>query len=141
MSGESKRTGADRDRPPAQAPVIRTIAMPADTNPNGDIFGGWLMAQMDLAAGNVAARVARGRSATIAVDGMKFHKPVFVGDEVSMFADLTRIGRTSMQIVVQAWRRSRDGDESEKVTEATFTFVAIDQAGRPRPVPGGTERA
>lgn len=133
-------SSAGRQRPPETAPVIRTIAMPADTNPSGDIFGGWLMAQMDLAAGNVAARVARGRSATIAVDSMKFLKPVFVGDEVSLFADLAGIGRTSMQIHVQAWRRSRDGDESEKVTEATFTFVALDQAGRPRPVPGGMER-
>lgn len=141
MSGEAGRASGGKDRPPEQSPVIRTIAMPADTNPSGDIFGGWLMAQMDLAAGNVAGQVARGRSATIAVDGMKFHKPVFVGDEVSMFADLLRIGRTSMQIHVQAWRRSRDGDESEKVTEATFTFVALDNAGRPRPVPGGMERA
>jgi len=123
--------------PPDQNPAIRTIAMPADTNPSGDIFGGWLMAQMDLAAGNTAARVARGRSATIAVDGILFLKPVYVGDEVSLFTELAHVGRTSMKIKVEAWRRSRDGDESEKVTEALFTFVALDQAGRPRPVPGG----
>ncbi len=122
--------------PPEGLPAIRTIAMPADTNPSGDIFGGWLMAQMDLAAGNTAARVARGRSATIAVDGIVFLKPVHVGDEVTLYADLVSSGRTSMQIRVEAWRRSRDGDESERVTQATFTFVALDMAGRPRPIPG-----
>ena len=120
---------------PRQDPAIRTIAMPADTNPAGDIFGGWLMAQMDLAAGNTAARVARGRSATIAVDGIQFLKPVYVGDEVTLFAELESVGRTSMRIQVEAWRRARDGDETEKVTEALFTFVALDQDGRPRPIP------
>ncbi|WP_071796510.1 acyl-CoA thioesterase [Natronohydrobacter thiooxidans] len=122
--------------PPAGLPAIRTIAMPADTNPAGDIFGGWLMAQMDLAAGNTAARIARGRSATIAVDGIVFLKPVHVGDEVTIHTDLISTGRSSMKIHVEAWRRSRDGDESEKVTDATFTFVALDMAGRPRPIPG-----
>lgn len=116
-------------------PVVRTIAMPADTNPAGDIFGGWLMAQMDLAAGNAAARRARGRCATIAVDGMVFHRPVLVGDEVSLYADILSVGRTSMKIKVEAWRRSREGEERMKVTEAMFTFVAIDVDGRPRPVP------
>jgi len=124
-----------RTAPPAGLPSIRTIAMPADTNPAGDIFGGWLMAQMDLAAGNQAARVARGRSATIAGDGIVFLKPVHVGDEVTLYADLVSTGRTSMRIHIEAWRRSRDGDESEKVTDATFTFVALDMAGRPRPIP------
>ena len=103
-----------------QDPAIRTIAMPADTNPAGDIFGGWLMAQMDLAAGNTAARVARGRSATIAVDGIQFLKPVYVGDEVTLFTELESVGRTSMRIQVEAWRRARDGDETEKVTEASL---------------------
>lgn len=121
-----------RPTPPNAAPVIRTIAMPADTNPSGDIFGGWLMAQMDLAAGNVAARVARGRCATVAVEAIEFLNPVFVGDEVSLFADETKRGRSSLAIHVEAWRRSRDGDLSEKVTDATFTFVALDQRGRPR---------
>jgi len=126
---------------PKHNPAIRTIAMPADTNPAGDIFGGWLMAQMDLAAGNTAARVARGRSATISVDGIQFLKPVYVGDEVTLFAELESVGRTSMKIRVEAWRRARDGDESEKVTDALFTFVALDQRGRPRPVPAGAEVA
>ena len=106
--------------------------MPADTNPAGDIFGGWLMAQMDLAAGNVAARVARGRCSTVAVDAIEFLNPVYVGDEVSIFSDMTKKGRTSLRIHVEAWRRSRDGDLSEKVTDAVFTFVALDQRGRPR---------
>ncbi len=132
-----------RPTPPSTSPVIRTVAMPADTNPAGDIFGGWLMAQMDLAAGNVAARIARGRCATVAVEAIKFLNPVFVGDEVSLFADEERRGRTSLGIHVEAWRRSRDGDLSEKVTDATFTFVALDQRGRPRaldqrPAPVGT---
>jgi len=122
-------------QPETAEPVIRTVAMPADTNPAGDIFGGWLMAQMDLAAGNAAARRARGRCATVAVDSMVFHSPVFVGDEVTLYADIGRVGRTSMSIRIEAWRRSRDGDERFKVTEATFTFVAIDDQRRPRQVP------
>ncbi len=120
---------------PDQQPAIRTIAMPADTNPAGDIFGGWLMSQMDLAAGNLAARTARGRAATIAVDGMRFHRPVKVGDEVSLFATLTRRGRTSMHIHVTAWRRGRAKEASEKVTCATFVFVALDPDGRPLELP------
>jgi acyl-CoA thioesterase YciA len=117
--------------------VIRTIAMPSDTNPAGDIFGGRLMSQMDLAAGNAAARRARRRCVTVAVDGMAFHSPVQVGDEVSVYADLISTGRTSMKFQVEAWRRSRDGDERIKVTDAIFTFVAIDSGSRPRPLPSG----
>jgi acyl-CoA thioesterase YciA len=120
---------------PQGEPAIRTIAMPADANPAGDIFGGWLMAQMDLAAGNVAARRARCRCATVSVDRITFLSPVFIGDEVSLHAEITRVGRTSMTIQVQAWRRSRDGEEQVKVTDATFIFVALDQGGRPRVVP------
>ena len=125
-------------RMPEGRPAIRTIAMPADTNPAGDIFGGWLMAQMDLAAGNVAAVTARGRSATIAVEGMTFHRPVRVGDEVSLFAELESVGRTSMKIHVEAWRRERHRDDCERVTDATFTFVALDADSRPRPVHRGS---
>ncbi|MEX5727063.1 acyl-CoA thioesterase YciA [Rhodovulum iodosum] len=116
-------------------PVIRTIAMPADTNPSGDIFGGWLMSQMDLAAGNVAARVSRGRAATIAVDGMQFLKPVQVGDEVTLYAKLVEVGRSSMKIEVRAWHRPRCQEWSEQVTRGIFTFVAIDETGKARPVP------
>ena len=120
---------------PAGVPMIRTIAMPSDTNPAGDIFGGWLMAQMDLAAGNAAARRARGRCVTIAVDGMAFLSPVHVGDEVSLYARLQSVGRTSMKFLVEAWRRPRHAFDTVQVTKATFTFVAIDETGRPRPVP------
>lgn len=120
---------------PQGEPAIRTIAMPADTNPAGDIFGGWLMGQMDLAAGNVAARRARGRCATVAVDAIVFHSPVKVGDEVTVFARLVGTGRTSLKLHVEAWRRKRDSDERLLVTDAVFTFVALDAEGRPRAVP------
>jgi acyl-CoA thioesterase YciA len=116
-------------------PAMRTIAMPADTNPNGDIFGGWLLAQMDLAGGNVAVRRARGRVATVAITAMTFHLPVFVGDEVSCYGIIERVGRTSIAIRVETWvRRARTG-EREKVTEGLFTYVAMDENRRPRPVP------
>ena len=120
--------------------MIRAIAMPADANPSGDIFGGWLMSLMDMAAANVANRRARGRCATVAVDSMVFHEPVFIGDEVSLYCTITRIGRSSMTIRVEAWRRSRTGDTRSKVTEGTFTFVAVDENRKPRPVPGEGER-
>lgn len=122
-------------QPPDTAPKLRTTAMPADANPSGDIFGGWLMGLMDLAAGNAAGRRARGRVATIAVDGMVFHRPVLVGDEVSIYAEVTSVGRTSMKIAVEAWRRERSEDAMYLVTEGCFTFVAIDAARMPRPVP------
>jgi acyl-CoA thioesterase YciA len=125
----------DDSHPQDGEPLIRAIAMPADANPSGDIFGGWLMSQMDLAAANAATRRCRGRCATVAVDGMIFHQPVFVGDEVSLYAKVIRIGRTSMTIRVDAWRRSRTDDVRSKVTEATFTFVATDENRKPRPVP------
>lgn len=112
--------------------------MPADTNPAGDIFGGWLLAQMDLAAGTAAARRARGRCATIAIEAMRFLKPVYVGDEVSLYTDMVHVGRTSMRIKVEAWRRSREGEEVEQVTEGVFTFVAIDRNRKPRPLDAAT---
>jgi len=120
---------------PNEEPVIRTTAMPADTNPAGDIFGGWLMAHMDLAAASVATRRARGRTATVAVEAMSFKKPVQVGDEVSFYGRIVATGRTSLKVEVEAWRRLREAEDTMKVTEATFTFVAIDQHGRPRPLP------
>ncbi|AYO82637.1 acyl-CoA thioesterase [Methylobacterium brachiatum] len=137
MTHGQGRDGGIADGQPTHrgAPVIRTIAMPADTNPAGDIFGGWLMAQMDLAAGNVAARRSRGRCATIAVDAITFHHPVFVGDEVSLYAWLIKVGRSSPRIQVEVWRRERASETTMKVTEATFTFVAIGDDRRPRPVP------
>jgi acyl-CoA thioesterase YciA len=117
---------------PAGEPAVRVVAMPADTNPYGDIFGGWLMSIMDSAAGTVAARYSRGRAVTISVDGMTFHKPVKVGDVVSVYAEVVSVGRSSMKIEVSAWRRIRAGEETDRVTHATFTFVAIGDDGRPR---------
>lgn len=116
-------------------PAVRTLAMPADTNPSGDIFGGWLLAQMDIAAGIVAHERARGRVVTVALDAMAFHAPVFVGDLVSCYAEVVRVGRTSLTLHVEAWaRRGRTGEEV-KVTEGRFTMVAVDAERRPRPVP------
>ena len=120
--------------PPAREPSIRVTAMPADANAYGDIFGGWLMSLMDSAAGLVAARYSRGRAVTIAMDGMHFHSPVHIGDEVSVYAQLAKVGRTSMTIDVECWARDRHRDDHRKVTEARFTFVAIDQDRKPRPV-------
>ena len=115
-------------------PAIRTIAMPADTNPSGDIFGGWLMGLMDLAAASTALKRARCRVATVAVERMAFLSPVRVGDEVSMFASIVRIGRTSIEVEVEAWRRTRGSDEVVQVTHARFTCVALDASGRPHVV-------
>ncbi|MDE8651914.1 acyl-CoA thioesterase [Novosphingobium album (ex Liu et al. 2023)] len=108
--------------------------MPADANVYGDIFGGWLMSLMDSGAGLVAARHSRGRAVTVAMDGMQFHLPVKVGDEVSVYGELRRVGRTSMTIAIDAWRRHRHELEEVKVTEAVFTFVAVDDAGKPRAI-------
>ena len=125
---------------PEGAPAIRVTAMPADTNPYGDIFGGWLMSQMDLAASSVASRHSGGRAVTIAVDGMTFHRPVLVGDEISVFASLVSVGRTSMKIEVETWRRSRNNEDACRVTEARFTFVAVGEDRQPRRVPSIVEQ-
>lgn len=115
--------------------TLRTLAMPADVNTNGDIFGGWVLSQMDIAAGIVAGTRAGGRVATVAVDAMKFIRPVRVGDVLCIYANVGRVGRSSMGVELEAWvLRDRIGAR-EKVTEAVFTFVAIDEDGRPRPVP------
>ncbi len=119
---------------PASCPAIRVVAMPADANAYGDIFGGWLLSVMDNAAGLVAARRAQGRAVTVAMDGMQFHHPVKIGDEVSVYGELVRVGRTSMTIAVEAWRRPRHSLDAMKVTQANFTFVAMDDQGCPRPV-------
>jgi acyl-CoA thioesterase YciA len=122
------------ETPPDWQPSLRTLAMPADTNPNGDIFGGWLLAQMDIAGGTFAWHEAGGRVATVAVDAMTFHLPVYVGDEVSCYCRTSRRGNSSLHVHVQTWVRRRDSS-TLKVTEGTFTFVAIDDEGRPRPLP------
>jgi len=116
-------------------PAVRTLAMPADTNPSGDIFGGWVLAQMDLAAGIVAGQRAQSRVATAALDGMSFHKPVYVGDLVSCYARVVRVGRSSMAVQVDTFVLRRRTGEEVRVTEGRFTIVAIDEQGRPRPVP------
>ena len=119
---------------PSREPVIRVTAMPADANAYGDIFGGWLMSLMDMGAGLIASRRARGKATTVAMDGMQFLLPVKIGDEVSVYGELLKVGRTSITIGITAWRRHRDEEEAVKVTEAVFTFVAVDDTGRPRPV-------
>ena len=119
---------------PLTEPAIRITAMPKDANAYGDIFGGWLMSLMDMAAGLAAARLSHGRAVTVAMDGMQFHLPVKVGDEVSVYAAVTRTGRTSMTIATEAWRRPRHEETATKVTEAVFTFVAIDADGKPRSI-------
>jgi len=115
-------------------PSLRTVAMPADANPSGDIFGGWLMSQMDIASGTFAGYIAAGRVATVAVDAMTFHLPVYIGDQVSCYCQTVRIGTTSIVVAVETWVRRRLDARCEKVTEGCFTFVAIDELGRPRPV-------
>jgi len=122
---------------PDTPPVGRVIAMPADTNPEGDIFGGWLLAQMDLAGATPAFERAGGRCATVALDGMVFHQPVAVGDEVSIYARVIRTGRTSIRVHVEAWKRARGQGEAQsvRVTEGVFTYVAIDENRKPRELP------
>jgi acyl-CoA thioesterase YciA len=111
--------------------VIRTIAMPADTNANGDIFGGWLLSQMDLGGAIYARNLSRSRVTTVAIDAMTFITPVYVGDIVSCHATLIKVGRTSMRIAVEAWAQRTKGGELVRVTEGVFTYVAIDDAGKP----------
>lgn len=123
-----------RDCDEGRNPAMRVVAMPADANPYGDIFGGWLLSLMDNAAGLTAARRARGRAVTVAMDAMQFHQPVKMGDEVSVYTEVERVGRTSITIAVETWRRDRHGEQEIKVTQAKFTFVAIDEDRRPRPV-------
>jgi acyl-CoA thioesterase YciA len=114
---------------------LQTIAMPKDTNANGDIFGGWLLSQMDLAGGIAAGEVARGRVATVAIDGMAFLTPVHVGAVVRCYTDVLEVGRSSVRIMVEVWIDSKHDGEPIKVTEGEFVFVAIDENGRTRTVP------
>ncbi|MDI6624208.1 MAG: acyl-CoA thioesterase [Brevundimonas sp.] len=118
--------------------VGRVIAMPADTNPEGDIFGGWLLAHMDLAGATPAFELAQGRCVTVALDAMVFHQPVSVGDEVSIYATVVKAGRTSIRVHVEAWKRSRNGADAGamRVTEGVFTYVAIGDDRKPRVLPG-----
>jgi acyl-CoA thioesterase YciA len=126
------------ERPPHAEPGLRAIAMPADANPHGDIFGGWLLSQMDLAGGTAATRRAKGRTATVAITAMTFHRPVFVGDEVTCYAEIIKVGRTSITVKVESWARRGIGDEQVAVTEGIFTYVAVGDDRRPRSVPAET---
>jgi len=121
--------------PTLQHLASRTIAMPRDTNPKGDVFGGWLVSQMDLAASAIASIRANGRVVTVAIDGLVFYKPVFVGDEVSCYVDIVKVGRTSITLKVEAWVRRALSTTTLQVTEGSFTFVAIDPQRQPREIP------
>ena len=124
----------DTDQPRGEL-TVRLIAMPADTNANGDIFGGWVLSQMDQAGGIAAIERAQGRVVTIAVEAMTFIRPVKIGDVLCVYTEIDHVGRSSMKIHIEAWARRFGAHSREKVTDATFTFVAIDENGRPRPVP------
>ena len=122
--------------PAGRIPALRVLPMPADANHNGDIFGGWIMAQVDVAGGIVAGRMARGRVATVAVNSFVFKQPVQIGDLLSLYSEVVRIGRTSITVNVEVYaERGREDPKVVKVTEATLTYVAIDAEGRPRAVP------
>ncbi|HXU42723.1 MAG TPA: acyl-CoA thioesterase [Burkholderiales bacterium] len=122
--------------PAGKQPALRVMPMPADANQNGDIFGGWIMSQVDIAGGTVAGRLARGRIATVAVKEFVFKQPVQIGDLVSFYVDLVRIGTTSITVKVEVYaERKPDTPTVVKVTEATLTYVAIDRDGQPRAVP------
>src|SRR6202522_1198808 len=113
---------------------IRTLAMPADTNQNGDIFGGWVLSQMDIGGGVFASKIAKSRTVTVAIEAMNFRKAVFVGDLVSVHANLVRVGRTSITVHLEAWALRRREVQAILVTDGNFTYVAIDDQGRPQPV-------
>ncbi len=124
-------------RQPDGALILRTLAMPSDTNANGDIFGGWIMSQMDMGGAILAKELAQGRVVTVSVDSMSFLRPVAVGDVVCCYGKCVKVGRTSMQVKVEVWiKKVADGSRDRYcVTEALFTFVAIDKNGRPREIP------
>ena len=138
QSDQPTSASVPADPPPKTEPALRAIAMPADANPSGDIFGGWLLSQMDLAGSTTATRRAKGRVVTVAITAMTFHRPVFVGDEVSCYAEIIKIGRTSITIKVESWVRRGRGEETIEVTEGIFTYVAVDSERRPCLVPEAT---
>lgn len=121
--------------PPIEQLSLRMVAMPRDTNPSGDIFGGWIISLMDIAGGTVALHAAKGRVVLAGINKMSFLRPVFVGDEVSCYAHIATIGTTSLHVNVEAWVKRPINGHIHKVTEGIFTFVAIDDARKPRPVP------
>jgi acyl-CoA thioesterase YciA len=116
-------------------PIVRTVPQPADMNGNGDIFGGWVLSQMDIAGGALAARVAKGRVATVAITAMTFVQPIKVGDMVSIYGEVAKVGRTSITIALETVVQRRHEQTDIRVTQGTYIFVAIDDDGKPRPVP------
>ncbi len=117
-------------------PSLRTLAMPADANPSGDVFGGWIMSQMDIAGGSYARQIAQSRVVTVAVEAMIFLLPVFIGDEVSCYCEIEKTGRTSIAVKIETWvRRDLLSDESIKVTEAVYTYVSVNESRIPQPLP------
>lgn len=125
---------SESNTPPGMELTLRTLAMPADANPSGDIFGGWVMSQMDLAAAVRANERARGRTATVAVHEIVFRKPVKVGDTLCVYTSIEKVGRTSVTLKIEAWARRHFDHTRELVTDAVFVMVALDSEGRPRPV-------
>ena len=122
------------DNVPRPEPAIRTVPRPADANASGDIFGGWILSQMDIAGAVVAVERAKGRVVTVAIEAMTFHRPVFVGDLVSCYTRIARTGRTSITVDIETVVRRARHEDATTVTEGTFTYVAVDEHGKPRPV-------
>jgi acyl-CoA thioesterase YciA len=137
MANDAQLHHADVPTAPQGELSLRTLAMPADTNANGDIFGGWLLGQMDIAGGIFVGKSFRLRSVTVAIEAMTFRKPVYVGDVVSVFTDTVRVGRTSVAVRVEAWVTRSNESQMILVTDGTFTYVAIDEHGKPTPVKAG----
>lgn len=133
MAGDNE-AGSNANDTPRGDLTTRTLAMPADTNPAGDIFGGWVMSQMDIAGGLAANQIAEGRVVTVAVDAMHFIRPVKVGDVLCVYTEVTKTGRSSINVHVEAWALRALKQEREKVIQAQFTYVAVDANGQPRPV-------
>ena len=134
MSDPASKQSDTLDMAPDSDPALRAVAMPADTNPHGDIFGGWLLCQMDLAGTIVATRRANGRVVTVAITAMNFHRPVMVGDEVTCFCNIEKIGNTSITVKIESWVRRGIGDTQIKVTEGMFTYVRVGTDGRPQQI-------
>src|ERR1700684_3416956 len=134
MSDTTAAPSAAVEVPPDADPAIRTIAMPADTNPHGDIFGGWLLCQMDLAGSPVAVRRARGRVVTVAITAMAFHRPVCVGDQVSCYGSVEKIGNTSITIKIESWALRGTGTTPIKVTGGLCAYVRVGSDGHPQPI-------
>src|SRR3954449_7465334 len=135
MSATTPRNQEESAAAPRGELTVRTIAMPADTNANGDIFGGWVMAYMDQAGGMAGVERAQGRVVTIKVDAMTFIKAMRVGDVLEVYTEVESVGRTSMKIHIEAWAQRFQTQDRDKVTDATFTFVHIGDDARPRPIP------